>query len=81
MTMENKGAISDASESHVVADVTTQNEDTGKSNQDRSVDPSHASLKYSLLGPSLTKAGQQAVDQSKVCPSCYLCSLSQPFRG
>ena len=26
----------------------------------------HASLKYSLLGPSLTKAGQDAVDQSTV---------------
>ncbi len=25
----------------------------------------HASLKYSLLGPSLTKAGQRSVDQSK----------------
>lgn len=24
-------------------------------------------LKYSLLGPSLTKAGQDAVDQQKVC--------------
>lgn len=27
----------------------------------------HASLKYSLLGPSLTKAGQESVDQSVVC--------------
>jgi hypothetical protein len=26
----------------------------------------HGSLKYSLLGPSLTKAGQDAVDQKKV---------------
>lgn len=26
----------------------------------------HASLKYSLLGPSLTKAGQDSVDQKKV---------------
>lgn len=26
-------------------------------------------LKYQLLGPSLTKAGQDAVDQSKVRPS------------
>jgi DNA polymerase kappa len=29
----------------------------------------HASLKYSLLGPSLTKAGQASVDQSKACLS------------
>lgn len=27
---------------------------------------SHDSLKYSLLGPSLTKAGQDSVDQQKV---------------
>lgn len=26
----------------------------------------HATLKYSLLGPSLTKAGQDSVDQAKV---------------
>lgn len=26
----------------------------------------HATLKYSLLGPSLTKAGQESVDQRKV---------------
>lgn len=26
----------------------------------------HATLKYSLLGPSLTKAGQDSVDQKKV---------------
>ena len=37
---------------------------------DSAKDPSaanHTSLKYSLLGPSLTKAGQDAVDQSVVC--------------
>lgn len=28
----------------------------------------HATLKYSLLGPSLTKAGQDTVDQAKVTP-------------
>jgi len=27
----------------------------------------HDTLKYHLLGPSLTKAGQDAVDQKKVC--------------
>ena len=27
----------------------------------------HESLKYHLLGPSLTKAGQDKVDQQKVC--------------
>jgi DNA polymerase kappa len=33
----------------------------------------HASLKYSLLGPSLTKAGQDSVDQSKACSSHRVC--------
>ena len=28
----------------------------------------YQTLKYSLLGPSLTKAGQDAVDQRKVSP-------------
>jgi DNA polymerase kappa len=28
--------------------------------------PEHVSLKYQLLGPSLTKAGQDSVDQSRV---------------
>ena len=28
--------------------------------------PEHASLKHHLLGPSLTKAGQDSVDQQKV---------------
>ena len=28
--------------------------------------PEHGSLKYSLLGPSLTKSGQDSVDQKKV---------------
>ena len=28
----------------------------------------HDTLKYHLLGPSLTKAGQDSVDQQKVCP-------------
>lgn len=36
----------------------------------------HASLKYSLLGPSLTKAGQDSVDQSKV----YMHSSTDPSK-
>jgi len=28
----------------------------------------HDTLKYQLLGPSLTKAGQESVDQTKVRP-------------
>lgn len=34
--------------------------------QDPSASQEHKSLKYSLLGPSLLKAGQDAVDQRKV---------------
>lgn len=36
-----------------------------KNGEDPSATADHASLKYSLLGPSLTKAGQDSVDQSK----------------
>jgi DNA polymerase kappa len=35
----------------------------------------HRTLKYSLLGPSLTKAGQDDVDQKKVS-----CSAEDRFR-
>ena len=35
----------------------------------------HDTLKYHLLGPSLTKAGQDSVDQQKVIPfQAILCS-------
>ncbi|KAK0713874.1 hypothetical protein B0T26DRAFT_649853 [Lasiosphaeria miniovina] len=40
----------------------------------------HASLKYSLLGPSLTKAGQESVDQSKAC-SCHRYFISNASKG
>ena len=36
----------------------------------------HDTLKYHLLGPSLTKAGQDAVDQQKVKPRPPSFSLS-----
>ncbi|KAK3291824.1 uncharacterized protein B0H64DRAFT_478004 [Chaetomium fimeti] len=39
----------------------------------------HASLKYSLLGPSLTKAGQGSVDQSKVSEIIYNASKGSKF--
>ncbi|KAK4108362.1 impB/mucB/samB family protein [Canariomyces notabilis] len=39
----------------------------------------HASLKYSLLGPSLTKAGQESVDQSKVSEIIYNASKGSRF--
>lgn len=44
-----------------------KDEDAGPSRDRESrSDSGHATLKYSLLGPSLTKAGQDSVDQSKV---------------
>lgn len=40
-------------------------ENNGKSEMAR-VEEDYETLKYQLLGPSLTKAGQDAVDQQKV---------------
>ncbi|USP82396.1 uncharacterized protein yc1106_09670 [Curvularia clavata] len=39
----------------------------------------HESLKYHLLGPSLTKAGQDSVDQSKVSEIIYNASKGSKF--
>ncbi|KAH6657123.1 DNA polymerase kappa [Truncatella angustata] len=41
--------------------------------------PDHDTLKYSLLGPSLTKAGQGSVDQSKVSEVIYNASKGSKF--
>jgi len=45
----------------------------------KTAEASHASLKYSLLGPSLTKAGQDTVDQSKVSEIIYNASKGSKF--
>ncbi|OTB19169.1 hypothetical protein K445DRAFT_314041 [Daldinia sp. EC12] len=42
-------------------------------------DHQHDTLKYSLLGPSLTKAGQDSVDQSKVSEIIYNASKGSKF--
>lgn len=42
-------------------------------------DRQHNTLKYSLLGPSLTKAGQDSVDQSKVSEIIYNASKGSKF--
>lgn len=47
---------------------------------DRSADE-HDSLKYHLLGPSLTKAGQDSVDQQKVSEIIYNASKGSKFFG
>ncbi|KAL8862736.1 MAG: hypothetical protein Q9198_010460, partial [Flavoplaca austrocitrina] len=39
----------------------------------------HDTLKYHLLGPSLTKAGQDAVDQQKVSEIIYNASKGSKF--
>lgn len=41
--------------------------DDGKQRERAQGESDNDTLKYSLLGPSLTKAGQDAVDQQKVC--------------
>ena len=49
-----------------------QHQEVGGPNTDEAVQPGsseHDTLKYHLLGPSLTKAGQDSVDQQKVAPS------------
>jgi DNA polymerase kappa len=52
-----------------------------KDDTDRNSDSidEHTSLKYSLLGPSLTKAGQDSVDQSKVSEIIYEASKGSKF--
>lgn len=45
--------------------MTTQGEESGEREQSSEV-IQNETLKYHLLGPSLTKAGQDAVDQRKV---------------
>ena len=45
----------------------------------RTASNEHDSLKYHLLGPSLTKAGQDSVDQSKVSEIIYNASKGSKF--
>ncbi|KAF5491444.1 DNA polymerase kappa [Colletotrichum siamense] len=47
--------------------------------QDAKALSEHGTLKYSLLGPSLTKAGQDSVDQSKVSEIIYNASKGSKF--
>jgi len=55
MAEEEQGGASD---DHIPRDVSATLPDTASA--------AHDTLKYHLLGPSLTKAGQDAVDQKKV---------------
>ncbi|GAM40001.1 hypothetical protein TCE0_034r12009 [Talaromyces pinophilus] len=60
-----------------------ENDGDSASPKERVDDPSpsqeHNSLKYSLLGPSLLKAGQDAVDQRKVSEIIYNASKGSKF--
>ncbi|KAI1375490.1 IMS-domain-containing protein [Hypoxylon crocopeplum] len=48
-------------------------------NSSKEDDHQHDTLKYHLLGPSLTKAGQDSVDQSKVSEIIYNASKGSKF--
>ncbi|KAF2738460.1 DNA-directed polymeras-like protein kappa [Polyplosphaeria fusca] len=52
---------------------------TDRPQPSRTPSDEHESLKYHLLGPSLTKAGQDAVDQSKVSEVIYNASKGSKF--
>ena len=52
--------------------------DDHKANEDKT-DELHDTLKYHLLGPSLTKAGQDSVDQTKVAEIIYNSSKGSKF--
>lgn len=58
---------------------------TASKNQEGSTskeaDSEHDTLKYHLLGPSLTKAGQDAVDQKKVRQMRFYATTKIILRG
>ncbi|KLU88671.1 DNA polymerase kappa [Magnaporthiopsis poae ATCC 64411] len=54
-------------------------DDTGNGVDASGGDEQHETLKYSLLGPSLLKAGQDSVDQSKVSEIIYNASKGSKF--
>lgn len=65
---------------HAEAEATVENEELTACDIDRLPEASqHHSLKYSLLGPSLTKSGQDGVDQSKVSEIIYNASKGSKF--
>ncbi|KAK7987276.1 DNA/RNA polymerase [Apiospora saccharicola] len=54
-------------------------DDAANDDQPKAIVSEHGTLKYSLLGPSLTKAGQDSVDQSKVSEVIYNASRGSKF--
>ncbi|KAI8937509.1 hypothetical protein NX059_005227 [Plenodomus lindquistii] len=67
----------DASHSPAAATSTTMSDD--RPQPTRTTSSEHDSLKYHLLGPSLTKAGQDSVDQQKVSEVIYNASKGSKF--
>lgn len=57
----------------------TKNLSPLRNNPEENSEDAAASLKYSLLGPSLLKAGQDSVDQSKVSEIIYSVSRGSKF--
>ncbi|KAK3989694.1 tannase and feruloyl esterase-domain-containing protein [Cladorrhinum sp. PSN332] len=71
---------SEEQQSHPPLDIdesVASNQENGFAEKNESSE--HASLKYSLLGPSLTKAGQDKVDQAKVSEIIYNASKGSKF--
>ena len=54
---------------------------TAKPEVDGKIVHEHDTLKYSLLGPSLTKSGQDSVDQQKASPFLPRTALLLTFPG
>lgn len=74
-TAASNNAIKDEAEVHI-APVETS---AGRPQPSRTASNEHDSLKYHLLGPSLTKAGQDTVDQQKVSEVIYNASKGSKF--
>ncbi|CAK7202473.1 hypothetical protein SEUCBS139899_005196 [Sporothrix eucalyptigena] len=70
-------ACEEADETVNVNDVIAHTKDGEPSNTSNL--PSHDTLKYSLLGPSLLKAGQESVDQSRVSEIIYNASKGSKY--
>ena len=60
---------------HVDGEQQSTEKETGVADFGKAAGDKHDTLKYHLLGPSLTKAGQDSVDQQKVGLSQVLLEL------
>jgi DNA polymerase kappa len=74
MTVNTNSAMTGHQSEH-----TTTSEASASRPPTRTASSEHDSLKYHLLGPSLTKAGQDSVDQQKVSEVIYNASKGSKF--